>query len=108
MYTDYYYTDQGYWIRQDILDKTGLAIPKTVSELDQVLEAFKDLGLTDSLVVLSEGKCDLLETAYGAVDRLVDGQLQPGALTDNYKEYLKKLHEYYEKGYISVDFVTYN
>lgn len=107
MYTDYYYTDQGYWIRQDILDKTGLAIPKTVSELDAVLDAFKNLGLTDALMVLSEGKCDMLETAYGAADRLVDGKLQPAALTDNYKEYLKKLHEYYQKGYISVDFVTY-
>lgn len=108
MYTDYYYTDQGYWIRQDILDKTGLDIPKTVPELDAVLDAFKNLGLTDSLMVLSEGKCDLLEVAYGATDRLVDGKIQPAALTDNYKEYLKKLHEYYEKGYISVDFVTYN
>lgn len=108
MYTDYYYTDQGFWIRQDILDKTGLSIPKTVPELDAVLKAFKDLGLTDSLVVLSEGKCDLLEVAYGANDRLVDGKIQPGALTDNYRDYLKKLHEYYEKGYISVDFVTYN
>lgn len=107
MYTDYYYTDQGYWIRQDILDKTGLTIPKTVSELDAVLDAFKNLGLTDALMVLSEGKCDMLETAYGAADRLVDGKLQPAALTDNYKEYLKKLHEYYQKGYISVDFVTY-
>ncbi len=107
MYTDYY-TDQGYWIRQDILDKTGLDIPKTVPELDAVLDAFKNLGLTDSLMVLSEGKCDLLEVAYGATDRLVDGKIQPAALTDNYKEYLKKLHEYYEKGYISVDFVTYN
>ena len=108
MYTDYYYTDQGFWIRQDILDKTGLSIPKTVPELDAVLDAFKNLGLTDGLVVLSEGKCDLLEVAYGASDRLVDGKIQPGALTDNYRDYLKKLHEYYQKGYISVDFVTYN
>lgn len=108
MYTDYYYTDQGFWIRQDILDKTGLDIPKTVPELDAVLDAFKNLGLTDSLVVLSEGKCDLLEVAYGANDRLVDGKIQPGALTDNSRDYLKKLHEYYQKGYISVDFVTYN
>ena len=108
MYTDYYYTDQGFWIRQDILDKTGLDIPKTVPELDAVLEAFKGLGLTDPLMVLSEGKCNLLEVAYGATDRLVDGKIQPAALTDNYKEVLKKLHDYYQKGYISVDFVTYS
>ena len=108
MYTDYYYTDQGFWVRQDILDKTGLDIPKTVPELDAVLEALKGLGLTDALMVLSEGKCDLLEVAYGATDRLVDGKIQPAALTDNYKDALKKLHDYYQKGYISVDFVTYN
>lgn len=107
MYTDYYYTDQGYWIRQDILGKTGLEVPKTVDQLDTALEAFHDMGLTDALMVLSEGKCDMLEVAYGATDRLVDGKIQPAALTDNYKEYLKKLHDYYQKGYISVDFVTY-
>lgn len=107
MYTDYYYTDQGFWIRQDILDKTGLSAPTTVAELDEVLAAFKSLGLTDGLVVLSQGNCNLLQVAYGASDYMADGQVQPAALTDNYKDYLKKMREYYEAGYINVDFVTY-
>ncbi len=108
MYVDYYYTDQGSWIRQDILDEVGKEIPTTIDELDDVLAAFKDHGMTDPLVVLSEGNCDLLMKAYGAVDTLVDGKVQFAALTDNTREALKKMHEYYEKGYINVDFVTYN
>lgn len=107
MYTDYYYTDQGCWIRQDILDEVGKEVPKTMDELDDVLAAFKDHGLTDPLVVLSEGQCDLIMRAYGAVDTLVDGEVQFAALTDNTKDALKKMHEYYEKGFINVDFVTY-
>ncbi len=108
MYKDYYYTDQGFWIRQDILDEVGKEVPTTIDELDDVLAAFKEHGLTDGLVVLSEGNCDLLQRAYGADARLVDGKVQNAGLSDNYKEYLKKMHEYYEKGYINIDFVTYN
>jgi putative aldouronate transport system substrate-binding protein len=107
MYTDYYYTDQGFWIRQDILDEVGKEVPTTVAELDDVLAAFKDHGLTDGLVVLSEGNCDLLSRAYGADNRMEDGQLIYMGLSDNYKDYLKKMNEYYNKGYINVDFVTY-
>lgn len=108
MYTDYFYTDQGTWIRQDILDAVGKEIPTTVAELDDVLAAFKDYGLTDGLVVLSQGNCDLLARAYGAVDKMNGDTVEFFALTDNYKNFLKKMHEYYEKGYINVDFVTYN
>lgn len=107
MYTDYYYTDQGFWVRQDLLDKVGKEVPTTVSELDDVLKAFKDSGMTDPLVVLSAGTSDLIARAYGAANKLVDGEIQFSATTDNTKEYLKKMHEYYELGYINKDFVTY-
>ena len=108
MYADDYYTDQGFWIRKDILDKTGKEIPTTISELDDVLAAFKDLGLTDGLVVLSEGNFDLLARAYDANNKMVDGKYESRVMSDNMKDYLKKMNEYYEAGYINVDFVTYN
>ena len=107
MYKDPYYTDQGMWIRQDILDRVGLDVPKTLDELEAVLEAFKGEGLTDPIVILSEGQCDLLSRAYDAGDKLVDGKVVSNALTDNSKDMLKKMHEWYDKGYINVDFVTY-
>lgn len=88
--------------------QVGKEVPKTVKELDDVLAAFKDYGLTDGLVVLFEGNCDILARAYGATDVVEDGKVVPAALTDNMKDYLKKMHEYYEAGYINVDFVTYN
>lgn len=108
MYMDYYYTDQGYWIRQDILKDVNKEAPKTLSELEDVLAAFKEHGLTDPLVVLSGGNCDLLARAYDAANKMVDGKLVYADGTDNYKDMLKKMHEFYDKGYINVDFVTYN
>lgn len=108
MYKDYYYTDQGYWIRQDILDEVDKEVPKTLDELEDVMAAFKEHGLTDPLVVLSQGNCDLLARAYDAANKMVDGELVYADGTDNMKDMLKKMHEYYDKGYINVDFVTYN
>ncbi len=108
MYTDYYYTDQGFWIRQDILDAVGKEVPTTLSELEDVLQAFQDHGLTDPIIVLSQGNCDLLARAYGAYNKMVDGEVQFASTTDATKDYLKKMNEWYEKGFINVDFVTYN
>ena len=107
MYKDPYYTDQGMWIRKDILDRVGLEIPKTLDEMETVLDAFKKEGMTDPVVVLSEGNLSFLNIAYDAGDKLVDGEIVSNALTDNMKDCLKKTHEWYEKGYINVDFVTY-
>ena len=108
MYADDYYTDQGFWIRQDLLEKTGKEAPATIDELDEVLAAFKELGMTDGLVVLSQGKFDLLARAYDANDKMVDGKYESRAMSENMKNYLKKMNEYYEAGYINADFVTYN
>ena len=107
MYKDPYYTDQGMWIRQDILDEVGKEVPKTIDELDDVLAAFRDKGLTDPLVVLSEGNCDMLARAYDTGDKIVDGKLVNNSLGDEGKEMLKKMNEYYNNGFINVDFVTY-
>ena len=85
----------------------GKEVPTTVDELDDVLGAFKDHGLTDPYVLLYEGNCDLLSRAYDAGDKVVDGQIVSNALTDNTRDMLKKLHEWYEKGFVNVDFVTY-
>ena len=107
MYKDPYYTDQGMWIRQDILDEVGKSVPTTLDELEDVLAAFHDKGLTDPLVVLSEGNCDMLARAYDTNDKLIDGKIVNNSLGDEGKQLLLKMHEYYEKGYINIDFITY-
>lgn len=117
MYTDYFYTDQGFFIRDDILKDEGLEIPTTIAELDEVLAAFKARGMTDPITVLATGECRLISTAYqctGAVGngggisaKVIDGKLEATSGTDNEREYFKKMKEYYDLGYISKDFVTY-
>ena len=107
MYKEPYYTDQGYWIRQDIMDELGLDIPTTLEELEAVLAAFKDHGMTDGMVVLSQGTCELLNTAYGANNRVEDGVLVNHSLDEEGKQYMLKMNEWCNKGYINRDFVTY-
>lgn len=106
-YKDAYYTDQGMWIRQDLLDKTGLDTPTTLDELEAILEAFKGMGMTDPIVVLSGGNCDLLARAYDVNQKLVDGQVVDKSLSDEGKAFYKKMNEWYNNKYINVDFVTY-
>lgn len=112
-------TDSVMWIRQDWLDKLGLQAPKTMDELDKVLDAFvnqdpdgngkKDtFGLSISLKNglsswMTEGSWiagaygDALPKAWvkGEGDTLVYGGIQP-----NVKQAIGKLHDWYEKGII--------
>jgi putative aldouronate transport system substrate-binding protein len=108
MYTEYYYTDQGFFIRKDSLDQVGMDLPTTVADLEEILEAFHtELGMTDAIVILSGGSCSFLSTAMGASDYVQDGQLISQATSDEMKAYFKKMNEWYEKGYINADFPSY-
>lgn len=107
IYTEYFYTDQGFFIRKDFLDDEGLSVPKTVAELDEVLAAFKARGLTDPLVIQSTGQCEFLARAYDCNTKVIDGEVVNMSGSDNEREYFKKINEYYKNGYINPDFLTY-
>ena len=107
MYTEPYYTDQGYWIRKDILEDVGKEMPTTVDELEDVLAAFKDHGLSDGLVVLYTGMCELMARAYDANNKVEDGTAVYKGLSDDYKDFMIKMNEFYEKGYINQNFASY-
>lgn len=109
LYEEEYYTDQGLWIRQDFLDTVGMDIPQTVDEMQTVLTAFRDeLNLSDPIVVLFKGSLNNLATAYGAVNMVEDGKVVYNLSTESYKNYMLKMHEWYENKLISIDFPTYN
>ncbi|WP_274653568.1 extracellular solute-binding protein [Paenibacillus humicola] len=116
---DYAYNhDYLLWIRQDWLDKLGLKAPRTIGELEQVMDAFKNHnpdGLTpDEVIPLSIGFKNSMNTwmgdpswifgAYGTIPQQwnlgKDGRLAYGSIQPGMKMGLQKLHEWYEKGYI--------
>ncbi len=108
LYSDYFYMDQGFWCRQDFLDKVGLDMPVTLAEYEEVLEAFKtELELTQPIVLLAASpQLGFLGTAYETGTILEDGKLVDNSLGENAKNYFIKMNEWYEKGYIYHDFLA--
>lgn len=116
---DYAYnSDYVLWIRQDWLDKLKLEAPKTIAELETVMEAFKNnnpQGLApDKVVPLSVGFKTSMNTwmgdpswvfgAYGTLpsqwNTAADGTLEYGSTNPGMKQGLIKLKEWRDKGYI--------
>ncbi|MDO7907916.1 extracellular solute-binding protein [Paenibacillus sp. JX-17] len=113
-----YNHDYVLWIRKDWLDKLGLKEPKTMEELEQVMEAFKNKnpdGLApDKVVPLSIGFKTALNTwmgdpswifgAYGTLPQQwnvgADGKLEYGSVNPAMKQGLQKLKDWMAKGYI--------
>ena len=112
----------GMVIRTDLLEKVGMEKPYTIEEYDAVLAAFKDLGLEQPLVMLSPGAIqgNFLAGAYDvaafcnsfpqsvAPTYVEDGTIKFGPLEDGFKDYLLKVKEWFDKGYIHSDFITLN
>ncbi|QYR23014.1 extracellular solute-binding protein [Paenibacillus sp. sptzw28] len=116
---DYAYNhDYMLWIRQDWLDKLGLQAPKTIDELEKVMDAFKNNnpdGLKpDDVVPLSIGFKNSMNTwmgdpswifgAYGTIPQQwnlgTDGNLEYGSANAGMKQGLQKLNEWFTKRFI--------
>lgn len=113
-----YNHDYVLWIRQDWLDKLGMSAPKTMDELEQMMEAFKNQnpsGLApDKVTPLSIGFKTSMSTwmgdpswifgAYGTLPQqwnvAEDGSLEYGSVHPGMKQGLAKLNEWMIKGYI--------
>lgn len=116
---DYAYNhDYLLWIRQDWLDKLHLQAPKTLDDLEKIMDAFKNNnpdGLKpDQVVPLSIGFKTTMNTwmgdpswvfgAYGTIpdqwNVAADGSLEYGSINPAAKQALEKLKEWRDKGYI--------
>ncbi|MFE9275296.1 sugar ABC transporter [Paenibacillus glucanolyticus] len=113
-----YNHDYVLWIRQDWLDKLGMGAPKTMDELEKVMDAFKNQnpsGLApDKVTPLSIGFKTSMNTwmgdpswifgAYGTLPQqwnvAEDGSLEYGSVNASMKQGLSKLNEWMNKGYI--------
>lgn len=112
-------SDSLLWIRKDWLDKLGLQPPKTIEDLEKIMDAFvnkdpdgngkKDtIGLTlaskNGLATwLADGS--FIFGAYGNYEpgswsKGEDGKLVYGSVQPSMKKALAKLNEWYQKGYL--------
>ncbi|WP_144028703.1 extracellular solute-binding protein [Paenibacillus ferrarius] len=124
---DYQYsTDPVLWIRQDWLDKLKLPVPRTIEDLEAVMEAFtnKDpdgngkndtFGLT---IGLRNGPSTWMADsswifgAFGIIPKqwnlAEDGKLKYGSVQPGAKDALRVLKKWIQKGYVSKESEWYN
>lgn len=94
----------GLMLRSDWLEEAGLAVPETVEEWDTVLAAFKKKCETPFALTSDGIAC--FSSLYNAYkwNFIKDGKIAFGPVQPNYKDYMAKLHEWYEKGYIDKNY----
>ncbi|MNO36128.1 Lipoprotein LipO precursor [compost metagenome] len=103
------------WIRKDLLDQTGLQVPKTVDEYLNVLRAFKKLGIENPYMGRQDFKyADAFFGAYDVFPYLtmfeeVNGQVQPKFMdNENMMKALQTYNTMYKEGLINKEFATIN
>lgn len=98
------------FIRQDWLDKAGLQIPKTWDEFENVMSVFKTQFNDPGIVPIwpQSEDCYFLGSFVDHIQDYKDanGQMQPFWGQPGYKDYLAKLADWYQKGYLNKEFTT--
>ena len=113
------------WVRQDWLDKLGLAAPETVDDVEAIARAFIEqdpdgnsaadtfglTGTTNPVQVPSNlHGFDAIFNAYGAFPELfyrnADGEIVYGSIQPEAKEALVRLAAMYQAGIIDPEFAT--
>jgi putative aldouronate transport system substrate-binding protein len=106
------------WIRQDLLDKAGLPMPKTIEDWDKTLHVFKEqklveFGLAAQKSLLGWGhSLDKIFGAYGVMPTFWrdygDGKLRYDSVSPGIKDVLALLNGWYKDGLLAPDFYTYD
>lgn len=107
-------TNMGLVVNADYLDATGLEMPETVSQWGQVFAAMKNNGVAYPCYVDSSASAfqGTIMAALGAsltTEFVVDnatGQLVFAPSTDESREYIEIMADWYSKGYINPDFMN--
>lgn len=104
-------------IRKDWLDRLGLAVPQTIDEWHNVLQAFRsgdpngngkadEIPLTDD----QERRLQYLSAAFGCLKGTFyekqPGQMVYGSIQPEYKEFLQTMHDWYQEGLLDPEFAS--
>lgn len=109
--------DSGLYVRGDWMDALGLEEPKTISDLTEIMRAFKSEYGTQMTLLVTDELSSGLETAFNTTANGFSalsmqltapdsGTVIAGIASDGYFEYLTYLRQLYAEGLINDDFAT--
>ena len=107
----------GLAIRQDWLKEANLEMPKTIDDLDKILAAFKEKNPSKYPLIEEDGANggstsivfarSFSESGMGWwIDESDGGKLKHWIQNPDYKKFVEKKKEWYDKGYLHPEFVT--
>jgi putative aldouronate transport system substrate-binding protein len=115
------------WIRKDWMDKLGLQAPKSLADLETIMDAFAnkdpdgngkndtiplDFGMKDQFSGYVVGDTSWLFGAFGSIpdqwSKDADGKLAFGSIQPGVKSALAKLKDWKDKGYIPADIALHD
>ncbi|NMO95445.1 extracellular solute-binding protein [Paenibacillus lemnae] len=100
--------NHGMWIRQDWLDEIGMEKPKTLDELIQVAQAFKE-HYPDSTPIVGPTTADIyagLNAAMSTQWYLEDGQMKYGATLDRFRDAIALEKQLFDLGLVDKEYFT--
>jgi putative aldouronate transport system substrate-binding protein len=101
------------WVRSDWMKKLNLTMPKTVDELEAVLKAFKEQdpdgnGKADTIPMMTDLNGIKNALLGGFVEHgnsnwidPADQKVKPVELASGFKDFVVKMADWYQKGYIN-------
>jgi len=101
-------------IRKDWLDEFGMDIPQTLDEVEAYFDAVQKYKGTDVLCVAfpqyGSWHDEIFYQPYNILPNffVVDGKVKYGKIEPALKDYLQRMNKWYQKGYISKDFLSYD
>jgi putative aldouronate transport system substrate-binding protein len=112
--------EQGSWVRADLIDKFGIDVPTTVSEMEDYFALCKDEGLSSVISCNAYGFM-IFSDAFDVPSLSADNGFGIGLFregntvesilsadnSDKLKTYMETLHQWYENGYYAADLVSF-
>lgn len=104
--------EMGQWMRKDLLEKYGMDVPETMEDFEAFFAACKNDGLEQVIGANGESLLSIHAGAYdipGLTDMAlyhVGNEVKSAYQADTAYDYLAKLAEWYQKGYIDEDVMS--
>lgn len=106
--------EMGLVIRKDWLDEVNMEPPITIDEMHDVLVAFKEKYNCKSPLtfearwLFQQGSANPLSSPWNTTyqEYILDGEVQFGPLTEEYREFITTLAQWYKEGLLDPDFAS--